>query len=372
MNYIISIKTAILVFPFIALLFTIPFILSGYHKYGSINPLRALIVYSFILYMITIYFLIIFPLPDKDTVVKPTSDMIRLIPFGFIKDFIKETSFVITDPSTYLKTLTEPCFYTVIFNIFITIPFGMYLRYYFKYNLKKTFIISFLLSLFFELTQLSRLYFIYPYQYRIFDVDDLIMNTLGGILGYYIMGLLARFLPTREKIDNDSLKKGRIVSGFRRITIFFLDIILYLIAITFMSIFYKGRYIFYITFIIYYMIVPYIFHSQTIGSKFLNVKLEYPNHRFIRNGLRIIFIYIYYIFIPYRLMLGVMIISYYLNLSSVQLFLLYLLILIIILTFYISNIFVLLKKKTIYYDNIFQCKYISTLYEQGKEKNYKS
>ena len=46
MNYIISIKTAILVFPFIALLFSIPFILHQYHKYGSINPFRVLIVFS--------------------------------------------------------------------------------------------------------------------------------------------------------------------------------------------------------------------------------------------------------------------------------------------------------------------------------------
>lgn len=35
-------------FPFIALLFTIPFILAQYHRYGSINKLRVLIVYSFI------------------------------------------------------------------------------------------------------------------------------------------------------------------------------------------------------------------------------------------------------------------------------------------------------------------------------------
>ena len=88
MNYIISIKTAILVFPFIALLFSIPFILHQYHKYGSINPFRVLIVYSFILYMITIFFLVILPLPERNEVVyKP--NMIKLIPFGFVNDLIK-------------------------------------------------------------------------------------------------------------------------------------------------------------------------------------------------------------------------------------------------------------------------------------------
>ena len=59
MSYIESIKTALCVFPVIAFLFTIPFILSQYHKYGSIHKLRVFIVYSFILYMITVYFLVI-------------------------------------------------------------------------------------------------------------------------------------------------------------------------------------------------------------------------------------------------------------------------------------------------------------------------
>lgn len=87
--------------------------------------------------MITVYFLIILPLPNKETIPKPTGEMIKLVPFGFIKDFIRELSFVLTNPHTYLKALKEPFFYTVIFNIFMTILFGMYLRYYFKCNMKK-------------------------------------------------------------------------------------------------------------------------------------------------------------------------------------------------------------------------------------------
>ena len=36
---------------------------------------------------------------------------------GFISDLMKESSFVLRDPHTYLKALTEPCCYTVIFYI---------------------------------------------------------------------------------------------------------------------------------------------------------------------------------------------------------------------------------------------------------------
>ena len=35
MGYVEAIKTAILIFPLIAFLFTLPFILHQYHKYGA-------------------------------------------------------------------------------------------------------------------------------------------------------------------------------------------------------------------------------------------------------------------------------------------------------------------------------------------------
>ena len=366
MSYFISIRTAIVVFPLIALLFSIPFVLHQYHKYGSINPFRVLIVYSFILYLITIYFLVILPLPNKEEVIyKP--NMIKLIPFGFINDFIRESSFVINDPTTYLKAIKEPCFYTVIFNIFMTIPFGMYLRYYFKCNFKKTLFISFILSLFFELTQLTGLYGLYPYPYRVFDVDDLIMNTLGGIIGYFIMGFVDNFLPTREKIDEDSLEAGEVVSGFRRITMFSLDCFLYILIFAFISLFISNKYIPLIVFVIYFIIYPYFKNGQTLGSKFLNVRLEFKKYRFIKITLRIIFLFLYYfgsIFITFTI---IFFIANNFNLNATQEFLLLIMAFLGILIFYLINIFALFKDKKVYYDNFFKVKYVSTIKKEGDD-----
>ncbi len=365
MGYLISIKTAIIVFPFIALLFSLPFVLHQYHKYGSINSLRVLIVYSFILYMITIYFLVILPLPNREEVIfKP--DMIKLIPFGFIADILRESSFVLSDPSTYIKALKEPCFYTVIFNIIMTIPFGMYLRYYFKCNLKKTIWISFLLSLFFELTQATGLYFIYPHPYRVFDVDDLIMNTLGGIIGYFIMGIVDNFLPTRDEIDTESFKDGEVVSGLRRITIFALDIFIYLIITIFISIFIKTNYLSYITFIIYYVIYPYFKNGETLGSKFLGVRLEFKRYKFIKLLLRIIFLFTYYF--------GSLIIMFFLSafiteIMSLEIFEItwfYVMLIISALLFYLINFIFLIKNKKMFYDNIFKVEYKNTIKKENK------
>ena len=72
------------------------------------------------------------------------------------------------------------------------------------------------MSLYFEVTQLTGLYGIYPKAYRLFDVDDLIINTLGGALGYLITPLVTIFLPARDEIDKLSYKKGKTVSIYRR------------------------------------------------------------------------------------------------------------------------------------------------------------
>ena len=155
MSYLSTLKTAFLLFPFVAFIVTIPFILIEYHKYGSISKIRVLIIYSFILYLMAIYFLVILPLPSRDDVIKLTSPKTQLIPFSFVIDFIKETPLIITNPRTYIKALCHSSFYTVFYNILMTIPFGMYLRYYFKVNLRRTIKYSFFLSLFFELNSPS-------------------------------------------------------------------------------------------------------------------------------------------------------------------------------------------------------------------------
>lgn len=45
----------------------------------------------------------------------------------------------------------------------------------------------------------------YPGSYRLCDVDDLICNTLGGLLGAWITGKCA-FLPELERFDRVVIK----------------------------------------------------------------------------------------------------------------------------------------------------------------------
>ena len=62
-------------------------------------------------------------------------------------------------------------------NILLFIPIGMFLKNYFKTNLLFTILVAFLYSFGIESIQLLI--------GRVFDVDDIILNLIGSIIGYY-------------------------------------------------------------------------------------------------------------------------------------------------------------------------------------------
>ena len=107
----------------------------------------------------------ILPLPAIDSVT-PESATMLLTPFDAVRRWLDGCSFVLTDFSTYKDTFTNPDFLQIVFNILLLLPFGVYLRYYFNRRWYQVLLLSFLYSLFFECTQLSGLYGIYPYPFH--------------------------------------------------------------------------------------------------------------------------------------------------------------------------------------------------------------
>ncbi|MDH8679025.1 VanZ family protein [Fusibacter bizertensis] len=218
-TYLFPIKIAILTFPLFAFVFTLPFAIFQYKKYGYINKFRIFILFSFLLFLIVAFYLVILPLPAsrdiKSTMIKD-APYYNLVPFTFVADLMREANFDVRVPETYQNLLTERTFLQAAFNILMLMPFGIFLRYYFKYSFKKTIILTLLLSLFFEVTQLTGLYGMYNAPYRLFDVDDLFLNTMGGAFGYIFAPFFTFFLPKPSTLDNDVNLEAMRVSLFRR------------------------------------------------------------------------------------------------------------------------------------------------------------
>lgn len=373
MNYLSIIKIALITFPFIAFLITLPYVLKEYHKYGSVYWYRALIIYSFILYLLTAYFLVILPLPSREEVMALTTPTTQLIPFNFITDFINNSGFVLNDFSTYITALKSSQFIVPVFNIILTIPFGAYLHYYFKFSFKKTVLWSFLLSLFFELTQVTGLYFIYPRGYRLFDVDDLILNTFGGLVGYFVGSLLLKFLPDREEIDDIAKALGRKVSIIRRSLAYCLDwFIATIIFVIINTIFnFSTNFSYYLIFMVaYFILLPYLFKGQTLGCKFLKIKIVSNKSKklsLFQMILRTALFYLGYVGLPIILLIICSnIISY---LSDTILVYSVLLVLLFIFIYYVICFFKLAVSKKIFYEKWSKTRMISTTAEVIVETN---
>ena len=373
MNYLSIIKIALITFPFIAFLITLPYVLKEYHKYGSVYWYRALIIYSFILYLLTAYFLVILPLPSREEVMALTTPTTQLIPFNFITDFINNSGFVLNDFSTYITALKSSQFIVPVFNIILTIPFGAYLHYYFKFSFKRTVLWSFLLSLFFELTQVTGLYFIYPRGYRLFDVDDLILNTFGGLVGYFVGSLLLKFLPDREEIDDIAKALGRKVSIIRRSLAYCLDwFIATIIFVIINTIFnFSTNFSHYLIFMVaYFILLPYLFKGQTLGCKFLKIKIvsnKSEKLSLFQMILRTALFYLGYVGLPIILLIICSnIISY---LSDTILVYSVLLVLLFIFIYYVICFFKLAVSKKIFYERWSKTRMVSTTAEVIVETN---
>lgn len=308
-----SISAAIIIFPMIAFIITIPYLIWHYHKYGSVLLFRAVILYSFILYLLCAFFLVILPLPSIAEVARLHKPSMQLIPFQFVSDIEMYTEFSVWTPSTYWDSFFNGAFLQVVFNILMFIPFGIYLRYYYQKNFLECFLLSLSLSLFFEITQLTGLYGIYPRAYRLFDVDDLMLNTVGGLLGFIIEPVLVFLLPTKDKLNELSYEKGMKVTTFRRmmgtgIDWFFIFTVLFLIEyftkqIKIINIMllasWKDAVIYFAIIMLYFMVLPYLLGGYTLGKRIVNIKVVNKKMKkpvfiqyFVRYGI------LYGIFIP--------------------------------------------------------------------------
>ncbi|MDD8048014.1 MAG: VanZ family protein [Thomasclavelia sp.] len=276
-TYIQPLFTAGLVFPFIALLITIPYMIHNYRKYGSILFTRTVIIYSFIFYLLCVYFLVVLPLPKND--IQHYSNPMQLIPFNFINDF-KNYGYTFTGLRSIITFFKNPVVYQLIFNLMMTLPFGVYFRYYFKRNWIQCLIGTFILSLSFELLQLTGILGLYKYPYRLFDVDDLMVNTCGGMIGYFLTPYLTKYLPSMDKLDEVSYKKGQTVSFFRRLVAYFIDqIIIILMTIIISSVFptHNTYYLFILLYLVgvllYYGLIGYLLKGRTLGNRVVKIGL---------------------------------------------------------------------------------------------------
>lgn len=130
-----------------------------YIKKSAFNPVHFIGVQCLILYLSCLINVVLFPLPDAAAIATLNGYKGQYIPFGFFFKFVLNK------------------------------------------KRRNIIILTFLLSLTIELAQLTGLFFIYPGSYRLFDVDDLMLNTLGGFAGTVLANCVSDLTPDTSNVS---------------------------------------------------------------------------------------------------------------------------------------------------------------------------
>lgn len=99
------------------------------------------------------------------------------------------TRLVNWEPLYFMNDLTD---INVIGNVLLFIPFGMYVAILLKRKWSGI-VLMFLVSVSFEATQ-------FILNIGALDVDDVLLNVSGGILGMLIVGFLSLFLKNKQRL----------------------------------------------------------------------------------------------------------------------------------------------------------------------------
>ena len=178
-----SFNVAVLVWPLLSLLLSVPVLVGLYRRDGWLPLATMFAVYASILYAAGLVCFTLYPLP--------TGDSGPGITYGIPP---------ILDPLNFVHDIAEGGVRAVLqllFNIVLFVPLGFIARTLLKLRLPLALALSFAATCLIETAQLTGLFGVYPFAYRTFDVDDLICNTLGGVIGWGL-GHLAVKLTQRE------------------------------------------------------------------------------------------------------------------------------------------------------------------------------
>lgn len=159
----------------------------AFNELGKRSIMYSFLVYSIVVVHLTIGFLY-FP-PQAGSI------EIQLRPFHFINDWM-----IAGQQGHWFFWNSVKL---TVYNFLLFLPLGVYLVFLFKTRFTTGLLLLFLTSFMIETLQ-----FVFSYVgllfRRTFNVDDLLLNTLGGAFGMFVAYMVVRFILTKP---NPSLKQ---------------------------------------------------------------------------------------------------------------------------------------------------------------------
>lgn len=182
---------AMAIWPFLSAVLTLPILAGMYHRYHRLRSSAVLAAYLCVLYALGLVTFTLYPMPDDPAKYCLTH---AHHPQLNIMRFMSDLAF--GGKSAVLQLLL---------NIAFFVPLGFALSRWARWKFYAVIPAGFLVSLFIETSQLTGVWHIYPCAYRQFDVDDLLTNTLGAIIGCFIAWIYGALVPVRKVEDRNEV-----------------------------------------------------------------------------------------------------------------------------------------------------------------------
>ncbi len=207
-NEVYSAVVAIGIGFVVGIVLFVPFVALSYRRRGRLTVGRFLLWAAALVYFWAIWTYTLLPLPDIDDYVCAGTN---LDVWAFVDDL------------RGARSLTDFAVLQVALNVLLFLPLGFFLRVLGGRGILVAFLTGALVSLTIETTQLTGVWGVYPCAYRVFDVDDLLTNTVGAVLG----SLLAVIVPRRwrGRPIADAGARSHPVTRPRRLLAMFCDLL---------------------------------------------------------------------------------------------------------------------------------------------------
>lgn len=206
-----------------AIVLLVPTAAYQYRLDGRLEPRDLAVLLSGAVYGLALWTYTLLPMPEPDTY---RCKGRQLDPFGSIRE-------IFVDSPERLAQFSQ-----VGLNVLLFVPLGFYLRVILKRGVVTATLAGLGTSLLIETTQTTGIWHLYDCAYRLFDVDDLIVNTLGAIggslLSYVVLdrrddttpplpttvSLGRRLMSLAADVLSSALVGGAVAALYRGITVY--------------------------------------------------------------------------------------------------------------------------------------------------------
>lgn len=195
---------AIVLGMIVCVLLFVPLVVVSHRGRGWLGSGRLVVWGAALVYVMALWTYTVLPSPGAGVV--GCADANPHL-FAFVDD-VRDT---LSRPA---DSLTDPAMLQVLLSVLLFLPVGFFVRVLAGRGVVVALLVGAGLSAFIELTQLSGTWGLHHCAYRVFDVDDLFMNTLGAVIG----SLLALAVPRRHRGTAGAAARAAIADPPRPVT----------------------------------------------------------------------------------------------------------------------------------------------------------